>query len=320
MTMASRIIDVDPLHDSLYPSAAGRQNSQQAPALARALQIIGVLQTTLDIHRLLELFSVEVVKTIAHDGLAYRHDGENIDFTIGIKATHTLSYRLIVAGKPVGRVRLFRETLFQEAETQELEYLLCSLVYPLQNSLLYSQAVQASHLDPLTGINNRSGMQVVLEREVRLCGRHQQPLALMMLDIDYFKSINDRFGHQFGDEVLKLVTQAIVSCVRTSDLVARYGGEEFVVALPNTDIEGALMLAERIRLAVSEQTYTYTSGLMSSKVSLNDVTISIGVTAYEAEDDVVELIGRADQALYQAKVQGRNRVILGESKTCQKAG
>ncbi len=318
MTMASRVIDVDPQNDPLYPGissrtgAGSRQDPQRSSALARVLQIIGVLQTTLDVCRLLELFSSEVGKSIPHHGLTYRNDEENIDLALGTKATHSLSYRLVVVGKPVGQVRFYRETLFQETEIRELEYLLCSLVYPLQNALMYGRALRASHLDPLTGINNRSGMKDVMEREIRLCSRHQQPLTLMMLDIDFFKSINDHFGHQFGDEVLKLVTQAIVFCVRTSDLVARYGGEEFVVALPNTSIDGAMMLAERIRLAVWEQTYS--PALTSSNISTNRVSISIGVTEYQPGDSMEELIDHADKALYQAKAQGRNRVVLDDSK------
>jgi len=318
MTTASRVIDVDPRNDPRNPGVIGRQDPKRSSALARALQIIGVLQTTLDVCKLLELFSVEVGKSIAHDGLTYLYDLDNIAFSQGGKATHSLNYRLVVTGKPVGQVRFYRETLFLEAEIQELEYLLCSLVYPLQNALMYRQAVRASHRDPLTGVKNRSGMQDVLEREIGLCTRHQQPLTLMMLDIDYFKSINDRFGHLCGDEVLKLVTQAVVSCVRTSDLVARYGGEEFVVALPNTAVDGAMMLAERIRLAVSEQTYSAT--LAASNVSVHRVSISIGVATYQLGDGVAALIERADKALYQAKEQGRNRVVLGAPQISQQAG
>jgi len=322
MTMASRIIDVDSKNAPLYvdsarkmyaandSGAAAHQNSQRSTALARALQIIGVLQTTLDIRKLLELFSTEIGLTIPHHGLSYRRDEDHIDIALGSKATHSLSYRLVVAGKPLGQVRIFRDDLFRESEIQELEYLLCSLVYPLQNALMYSQAVQASHRDTLTGINNRSGMQALLDREIQLCNRHQQPMSLMMLDIDLFKGINDRYGHQFGDEVLRLVTNAIVYCIRTSDLVSRYGGEEFVVVLPNTDTDGAMMLAERIRLAVSELVCHTDQG--EPVVLENGLSVSIGVAAYQYKEDMTSLIEKADKAMYQAKAHGRNRVVLAD--------
>jgi diguanylate cyclase (GGDEF)-like protein len=159
----------------------------------------------------------------------------------------------------------------------------------------------ASH-DALTGIANRRNFDETLEREWRRCRRDAQSLALLMLDVDYFKPYNDTFGHPAGDVCLQRVAQALAQVpLRASDLVARYGGEEFAVILPNASLQGAREVAERLRAAVWQ---------MALPGVAAPVSVSIGVACLPAtpEASPEQLMALADAALYRAKHEGRNRV------------
>jgi diguanylate cyclase (GGDEF)-like protein len=153
--------------------------------------------------------------------------------------------------------------------------------------------------DELTGLKNRRALQVRLEEEFRLSRRYEHPLSLLMIDVDHFKKFNDTYGHLAGDEILKGVALWLRDLVRTTDLVARFGGEEFAVLLPNTDLGGALLLAERVRAAIARP-----------RPDLKLVTISIGVSSLTTDhSDVNAFLSDADEALYQAKAAGRNCVL-----------
>jgi diguanylate cyclase (GGDEF)-like protein len=153
--------------------------------------------------------------------------------------------------------------------------------------------------DPLTRAYNRNKFEQVLEAEIGRFYRYKSsPFAVMMLDIDHFKQINDRYGHLSGDEALKGISQAIREHVRDTDLFARWGGEEFILLLPHTDGQEALLFAERLREMVQALQIA----------PLPSLTVSIGVAEYRENDSMETLLERADQALYRAKEEGRNRV------------
>jgi len=160
--------------------------------------------------------------------------------------------------------------------------------------------------DPLTELPNVRYFRRRLEQELLRGRRYLMPLALIMLDIDHFKSINDTYGHPQGDVVLKEMAAILQEVLRKVDVPARYGGEEFVVALPQTTFEGAAQAAERLRVRVEKHRFPG----MPEKTG---VTISLGVASYPGhmEKSVQQLIDEADQALYKAKNGGRNRVVLG---------
>ncbi|MCS6885821.1 MAG: GGDEF domain-containing protein [Acidobacteriota bacterium] len=163
---------------------------------------------------------------------------------------------------------------------------------------LYRQATR----DPLTGLANRSYFQNEIQKTFSIASRHNRVFSIMMMDIDFFKKINDTFGHDVGDNVLRKVADILMKHLRAHDVAARYGGEEFIILLPETPLSGALTVAERIRLAV--EAFNFEIVGCSRKV-----TVSSGIADYPAcakEPD--ELIKRADEALYQAKTSGRNRV------------
>jgi len=165
--------------------------------------------------------------------------------------------------------------------------------------------------DGLTGIANRRHFDVAIEKEIRRAKRGGTPLSLLMIDIDHFKSYNDHYGHQQGDETLIKVAAALAAMLqRPMDLIARYGGEEFSVILPEMDEQHSLAMAqalrERVRALAIPHAYTGTGEPF--------VTISIGMAALRADQttEVTALIGAADRALYAAKHEGRNRVVVSQ--------
>jgi diguanylate cyclase len=159
--------------------------------------------------------------------------------------------------------------------------------------------------DPLTSLANRKFFDQALSKAIADSFAKQEPLSLMMTDIDHFKTFNDTFGHLTGDQVLRLVALSVKQNVKGQDLAARYGGEEFAVILPNTVLRAGVTVADHIRRAVM------TKELMkrSTGEHLGRVTISIGVASLRPDDSVASLIGRADQCLYAAKRNGRNQVV-----------
>lgn len=169
--------------------------------------------------------------------------------------------------------------------------------------------------DGLTGLYNHRAFQDILHRRVSEANRHGRSLAMMMLDLDHFKSVNDKHGHPVGDAVLKAVSTKVTGLLRNEDIIARYGGEEFAVILPETTIKGAIQFAERIRMGIAELVVKINS------VSLN-VTVSVGISANypdQGDCDKSALIEAADKALYMAKNAGRNvvRVCLLNQKHVQ---
>jgi diguanylate cyclase (GGDEF)-like protein len=165
---------------------------------------------------------------------------------------------------------------------------------------------QESITDGLMGIKNRRYFEGRLCEEVAHSKRHKLPLSLLLLDVDHFKSINDTYGHQAGDEVLKNLSALVLKMVRDSDVVARYGGEEIAIIAPSTPKPEAELLAERLRNAI-EKTTVATIGATQEVIQ---VTVSVGVSALgHVVMDRDALLEEADQALYTAKNQGRNKVI-----------
>ncbi len=174
-----------------------------------------------------------------------------------------------------------------------------------QNNLLQQQAVR----DGLTGLYNHIHFQELFAHQFYLAKRHVHPFALLMFDIDFFKEVNDSYGHQVGDIVLKKFAELVQSEIRQTDIWARYGGEEFMLALPDTSEEGALNIAEKIRERIALTVFHH-------KQLTLQVTVSIGISCFDFRmKHPADLIEQADHALYQAKAQGRNRVNCYEPGT-----
>lgn len=159
--------------------------------------------------------------------------------------------------------------------------------------------------DPLTSLSNRKFFDQALANAITETKAQNRTLALLMTDIDHFKSFNDRFGHLTGDQVLRLVAMSVKQNVKGQDIAARYGGEEFAIILPNTALRPAVTVADQIRRAVMSKELMK----RSTGEHLGRVTISVGVAILHPDDTAQSLIGRADACLYAAKRNGRNRVI-----------
>ena len=170
-------------------------------------------------------------------------------------------------------------------------------------------AVGESMTDPLTGLKNRRGLDRVIVETQSAKSEGLRGYALMMVDVDHFKRVNDRYGHLLGDKVLRSIAQALDSMVRGRDAVARFGGEEFALLLPETEVEGARLLADRIRRTIENGRIKRNN---DSAEYLDTVTVSIGVAGYVPGETVENFFGRADHALYACKQNGRNRVMVAD--------
>jgi diguanylate cyclase (GGDEF)-like protein len=164
---------------------------------------------------------------------------------------------------------------------------------------------QLSITDGLTKLHNHRFFQDHLTREIRRVERTQEPLSILVIDIDDFKRLNDRLGHAAGDEILMRIAQILNGAVRGSDLCARYGGEEFVILAPGTDTGGAYLIAEKVRTAISESSFIVDDSLRPARV-----TVSVGVAAFNGNRK--RFFQKADQALYRAKADGKNCVVVHE--------
>jgi two-component system cell cycle response regulator len=162
--------------------------------------------------------------------------------------------------------------------------------------------------DSLTGIANRRQFSTLLAGEVDRAKRYGTPMSVAMYDFDYFKRVNDTFGHDVGDAVLQAVTSLVKEKIRTNDVVARWGGEEFMVLMPQSDLEAARNASEKLRLAIAGHHFD----------KVGTLTASFGVAAFEPQDDLNSLLKRVDDALYRAKAQGRNRVEISVSEVVAK--
>ncbi|MDF0553475.1 diguanylate cyclase [Kamptonema sp. UHCC 0994] len=169
---------------------------------------------------------------------------------------------------------------------------------------LTKELQKLANTDPLTGVWNRRHLLTLCEREINRSCRYNRFFSLLMLDLDRFKQVNDIYGHSVGDEVLIAMTKVVENSLRNVDFWGRFGGEEFVVVLPETNLESAVEVAERIRKTLEKTVITI------QEEKQVQITVSIGVSSYQLEDTKIDaVLQRADKALYEAKNQGRNRVI-----------
>jgi diguanylate cyclase (GGDEF)-like protein len=261
-----------------------------------------ILQTTLELEKLILLFEEQIKPVLPFDSFHYMHAGVSCHIDTDTAHHHRCHYKLEMNGVYLGELTLTRRRKFSPEQIKLLEDLLCLLVYPLRNCLLYRQALASALLDNLTGIGNRAAFDSSLEREVDLARRQQSHLSLIVLDIDNFKAINDTYGHISGDRALKTLADTIVNTMRRSDIAFRFGGEEFVLLLSNTDTLAANIVAERIRVAVSQL-------LCHDGKRTFGFTVSLGIAQLEADEHSYHLFERADMALYQAKQTGRNATV-----------
>ncbi len=181
---------------------------------------------------------------------------------------------------------------------EELDLIRIYVLDITQRKMAEKEIHMLATTDSLTGIVNRREFSSILTNEVERARRYGTLLSLIMYDLDYFKRVNDTYGHDMGDYVLRAVTTLVKDKIRSVDVVARWGGEEFMVLMPETDMQAARNAAEKLRLSIAGQPFG----------KVEKLTVSFGVVAFEAQDDLNSLLKRVDDALYRAKELGRNRV------------
>ena len=175
-------------------------------------------------------------------------------------------------------------------------------IYIIDKFKCFDDKIKNALYDALTGCYNKKETQIFIEKLLYTYLRYKKdPFSLIMIDIDFFKKINDTYGHLAGDKALKEMTKIVFSLIRQSDFFGRYGGEEFLLVLPNTKITGAIKLAKRIKDSIENHIFEF------DKYKIK-FTVSIGVTSVGLNDDYKSLISRVDEALYEAKHKGRNRI------------
>ncbi len=301
--MTATILDFD-THElmGVYNNRNKVDDKRTKQAALHAARLNAVLQTTIELSEILQIFYNEFTRLLNVDGLSYDHKAQNYQFLLGKNAGHSSHYVLQTKDDYLGELSFYRQRKrFDQAELVLIEQLIASLVYPLRNGIRYQEAIRSALTDSLTGAGNRICLDNVLAREFELSSRYQQPLSLLMIDIDYFKKVNDTFGHAAGDKVLKTVAETLQATSRCADMTFRYGGEEFVLILNKTDLAGAKIIAERLRSTIAGLSCIYDNHEIP-------ITISVGVATLIGDETREDLVKRADLALYEAKRNGRNQI------------
>lgn len=210
-----------------------------------------------------------------------------------------------------GVTHMYQNCTFIPFEGSGGESLVCITLFDVTDTAISHREVEQahadleelSHRDALTGVYNRRFMEAELQKEFKRVERYGGKLSVLFLDLDFFKKVNDTYGHQAGDKVLIEVTQRISDIVRTTDYLARYGGEEFAIILPETDTTGGLIFANRVKQVIEKTPVFYEEHTILVTASLGLSEYCEGVESYDA------LLDQSDKALYVAKKQGRNRVV-----------
>jgi diguanylate cyclase (GGDEF)-like protein len=272
-------------------------------------KLAALLQTTIEIEPLFELFFGQVKSLLRLGSCHFVNQTKGIELKLGSISAHNCDYSLNIQRQYLGKISFTRKHRFSETELALLEDLLTTLVYPLRNTINYRDALDQALRDPLTGLGNRVALDNSLEYQWQMAQRYGQDLGVLMIDIDFFKKINDSYGHNIGDDVIKHVAESIKVTTRKTDMVFRYGGEEFLVLLNKTTILGSSIIAERIRENIENL------NLVGAKGQLIKVTASLGGTHLKAGSSKTKLVQEADEALYLAKEQGRNCVTFYQTES-----
>lgn len=258
-------------------------------------RLLSRLQTTLELHRLLQLYFEELKELVGLQGLRWQSPEPGVQFEFGRLEQTCSTHQLAADGVCLGELTISRHAVLLKDEAL-LNEMLALLAHPLRNAISYQKALAAAKQDELTGLPNRAAFNEAISREVEMSHRHGVPLTVLFLDVDRFKEINDRHGHQAGDLALQRVAAAMTGAMRQSDQLFRYGGDEFVMLLTRTGLEGARVVAERMQKAVAG------CDLQPDGEQV-PIRISFGLAVCGEGDAPESLLRRADQALLAAKQQ-----------------
>jgi len=221
----------------------------------------------------------------------------------------TDSTRAVIGEMMENTKNMMEQNTLLEAELTKSSAVMQELQHDLE------QVKKEALTDALTNVSNRKAFDAEIIRVQKEMVDSKKPFSLIMMDIDYFKNFNDNYGHQVGDQVLRLVAKTLFDNVKGRDIVARYGGEEFAIILPETDLAGAVKVGNHLRKAVEIKEIVN----RNTGDKLGRITLSGGAAEYQADETISDIIGRADAALYTAKHNGRNQMSAAKAKAASKA-
>ena len=273
-------------------------------ALAATHDVDGLLRTLVD---------TAVDSTGATGGLLVAEAGEIIRKGDPAAGAEHLELRLTAGRENFGTLILSGDE-FTSDDRETADWLVGHGLIALENARLHRTVQRQALVDGLTGLANRRLLEAALEKELSRADRFDEPVTLVLADLDDFKRVNDAHGHPTGDEVLREFARTLKDCLRDIDLAARWGGEEFAVLLPGTNAKGGITLAERMRSALAERVVVSASG---DRITM---TASFGVAQWSGSGTANDLLAAADAALYEAKRRGKNRVHAAEGPSLEAAG
>jgi diguanylate cyclase (GGDEF)-like protein len=240
------------------------------------IAFLQAISASLELDRVLNTLSRFLYDLVGHSGWEYRHPESGFARAGGKPDRHRLEYALTLNEQEMGTLTLLRGRRFSEHDQQRIESLLGLAASALNNALKLYQTNQQLERDPLTGLGNRRALAAQGTQWLADSFRYQQPVSLLVMDLDRFKTVNDRFGHPFGDTLLCSIADTLREATRTADLCVRLGGDEFVVLLPHSDLADAMKCAERIRQRVNQL------ALIAPNGETVQPSISIGVASARA--------------------------------------
>lgn len=273
---------------------------QRLDVQLRQLEFNALLHRKLDLERLLECMLTEGQGFVRFDGLQFLAAERGADIMLGFSRQHHQRFELKLGQRSLGEVTLMRAKPFTSRDERDAERLVESLIYPLDNALEHHRVTMKAMTDGPTGLRNQRALDEMLPREIRLVRRVEQPLALMLISVDYLESISEHHGTDVGEKAWQSVAETLGARLRESDMIFRTDEDAFCIVLNQTGLDGALVLAERLRQEVDRC------------VSYDNVqfvlTASAGVTELSVSDDATALLARASEALLLARQSGRNQV------------
>lgn len=269
------------------------------------LNICKSLQSSLIVTEVIEIFYKIIADQLQLAGISFTNNDIDCLVIFGTPIKTQYCKILSINNNNLGELKIFRQSSFDDQQINHINILTEYLLQPLLNAITYQKALSSSLTCPLTRLNNRAAFNNDIKRQIDYAKRHNENLALLVIDVDNFKKINDNFGHQQGDQVLIFITSKINQVLRQSDVAYRFGGEEFVILLQGSNIMGAEKLAARICKNIANSKYQVLDKTI-------DLSVSIGAAQYTQDDDFESLFEKADQALYSAKNSGKNTVVIFE--------
>lgn len=265
------------------------------------VSLISQLQTTLELQQQLDLFAMHASRVIPLSAVLLETAQGQYQAAGSQAASYQQQSLLALDDEKLGRITYQSQYAFSQLIQRQLLLLENEWLYPLRNALLVQRLQQMALKDPLTTLGNRRFFDDCYNKAFQLANRHQQPFALLLLDLDNFKQVNDLAGHTMGDQVLLAVADCMRQTLRATDSLFRFGGDEFAVLLQDQDAEHAARVASRLQYQISQHPL----------LQLHQVGCSIGLAWHSMDHDASILFKQADDALYRAKKMGKGHIASG---------